>query len=366
MQVKDIIKEIELFAPLNYQENYDNSGLQIGNEATETNSALLALDITETVVEEAIGLNCHLIIAHHPLLFSGLKRITGKGEIERVVTKAIQNGIAIYTAHTNLDNMLLGVNHKIAEKLGLIRRHVLAPLRGKLFKLQTYIPHNAFEKVRQALFDVGAGKIGLYDECSFSWEGQGSFRGLPGSNPEIGKAGGMREYVPEKRLELIVPEELMRLVSQTLKQVHPYEEVAYEWVLLENENQTVGAGLIGELARPVPIDAFLDMLQHTMKTKCIRYTEKCKDVVQKVALCGGSGSFLLKDAIRNQADIFITADFKYHQFFDADRQIIIADIGHYESEQFTIEIFSEIIKKKFPNFATHFTKVNTNPVNYYF
>lgn len=366
MQIKDIIKEIELFAPLNYQESYDNCGLQVGNPNWETEKALLALDCTEEIVDEAIALNCNFIITHHPLIFKGLKSITGKNYVERTILKAIQNNIAIYAAHTNMDNMMMGVNNKIADKLNLINRKILQPTEGNILKLHAYVPLTHFELVRNALFAAGAGAIGNYYECGFSWEGEGTFRPNEFAAPLIGEAGGARETVAEKKLEVILPNYLKNQVLAALIKAHPYEEVAYGFIQLVNKNQTIGEGMIGELANPTPINDFLEVVKKNMKTDCIRHTKLHKEIIEKVAVCGGSGSFLLSIAIQQNADIFITGDFKYHEFFDAENKIIIADIGHFESEQFTIEIFSEIIKKKFPNFATLFTKHKTNPINYYF
>ncbi len=366
MQIKDILSEIERFAPLPYQESYDNCGVQVGDISQEATQALFCLDVTEQIVNEAIETGCNLVIAHHPLIFSGLKSITGRNYVERVVEKAIKNDIVIYAAHTNLDNVQQGVNRKIAEKLQLQNLHILAPAKGKLFKLYTYVPLADAEALKKALFAAGLGQIGEYSECSFSTTGTGSFRPSENSNPVIGQAGGARENVDEVKLEVIVPAHLKQVAISTLKQNHPYEEVAYELVALENEHQALGAGMIGELAAPVPVRDFLQQVQQSMQAKCIRHTDPPHDTVQRIAVCGGSGSFLLKNAIAQKADVFVTADFKYHQFFDAEGKIMIADIGHYESEQFTIEIFSEILKEKFPNFAFLFTRINTNPVNYYF
>jgi dinuclear metal center YbgI/SA1388 family protein len=366
MQIKDILFEIERFAPLPYQESYDNCGVQVGNTAAEATGALLSLDVTEEVLDEAIARNCNLIIAHHPLIFSGLKSITGRNYVERVILKAIRNDIVIYAAHTNLDNVQMGVNRKIAEKLNLQHIRILAPTRNNLYKLYTYVPVAQAEKLKAALFAAGLGEIGEYSECSFAAGGTGTFKPSEHSNPAIGTAGGDREEVAELKLEIIVPEHLKLRAVSVLKENHPYEEVAYELIALENDNQTIGAGMIGELPQPMPVGEFLGYLKKNMNTACVRHTRPHRDSIQKVAVCGGAGSFLLRQAIGSGADAFVTGDYKYHQFFDAEGRIMIADIGHYESEQFTIEIFSEILKEKFPNFALLFTKTNTNPVNYYF
>lgn len=365
MQIKDILSEIEIFAPLAYQESYDNCGVQVGDVAAEVTGALLTLDVTEAVVDEAIAHNCNLIIAHHPLIFSGLKKITGRNYVERVVIKAIRNNITIYAAHTNLDNVRAGVNNKIAEKLGLVNRRILAPVSGKLYKLYTFAPVTAADAVRDALFAAGAGHIGNYSECSFNTNGQGTFRAAANAQPAIGIAGGAREHVEETRIEVLVAEPVKGNVIKALKETHPYEEVAYELINIENSHQEIGAGIIGELPEAISHESFLALLKANMQAAGIKYTAPVGTHVKRIAVCGGSGSFLLGNAISAGADAFVTADFKYHQFFDAEGKIMIADIGHYESEQYTIEIFSEIIKKKFPNFAIRFSKINTNPVNYY-
>jgi dinuclear metal center YbgI/SA1388 family protein len=366
MQIRDILFEIEQFAPLVYQESYDNCGVQVGDVTNIATGAIFSLDVTEAVVDEAIAAGFNLIIAHHPVIFSGIKSLTGKNYVERVILKAIKNDITIYAAHTNLDNVQMGVNRRIADKLQLKQTRILAPVSGKLYKLFTYVPEANAAALKQALFQIGLGQIGEYSECSFGTTGTGTFKASENANPIIGNAGGTREEVAETKLEVLVPEHLKYIAVSALKENHPYEEVAYELIAVENENQTVGAGMTGELEQPMEVRDFLKYLKEKMQTACIRHTIPHTDKIQKVAVCGGAGSFLLKQAIAAQADIFITGDYKYHQFFDAENRIMIADIGHYESEQFTIEIFSELLKEKFPNFATLFTKTNTNPVNYYF
>ncbi len=309
MQIKDILREIEKFAPLPYQEKYDNCGLQTGDASREATGALLTLDVTEAVIDEAIAQNANLVIAHHPLIFSGLKSLTGRSYVERTLLKAIRNDVAVYAAHTNLDNMQQGVNHKIAERLGLKHTKILAPVSDSLYKLYTYVPEQAAGTLLDALFAAGAGQIGEYSECSFTAKGKGSFKPSAQSNPVIRTAGGSREAPEEVKLELIVPKHLKSTILQILKQNHPYEEVAYELIRLENENQTVGAGLTGELDAPMEAGAFLAWVKKQMKTACIRHTPLHVAEIKKVAVCGGSGSFLLPDAIKHQADIFITGDF---------------------------------------------------------
>lgn len=366
MKIKDIVASLNNFAPLHYQESYDNSGYQVGNPDSEVKSALLTLDVTESTIEEAISLECNLVIAHHPLLFKPLKSLTGKNATERIVIKAIQNDITIYAAHTNLDNMQEGVNQKISEKLGLKNVKILSPLSHNILKLHTYVPEKDADVLLEGLFTAGAGDIGKYYECSYQSNGQGTFRPGEESNPTIGESGGKRESVKEQRIEVIFPEERKDKILQALFKYHPYEEVAYGILRLENEDQTKGAGMVGDLSQAIKAEDFFNLLKNNMEATVIRHTRLHQKTIQKIAFCGGSGSFLLQNAIDIGADVFLTADFKYHQFFEAENKIIIADIGHYEMEQYTVEIFSEVLRKNFPNFATYLTKVNTNPIKYYF
>lgn len=350
-------------APPAFQESYDNSGLITGNAGMEITGTIVALDCIEAVVDEAIANHCNLIVAHHPIVFSGLKKLNGKNYVERVIIKAIKNDIAIYAIHTNLDNVHTGVNAKIAEKLGLQKTRILSPKTGLLRKLVTYCPADAAEKVRQALWEAGAGVIGNYDSTSFNVAGTGTYRGNEASNPVIGEKGKfMRE--PEERIETIYPSHLAGKVLAALRASHPYEEIAYDQFPLDNAWQQVGSGMIGELEKTVPVMDFLRGLKKVMKAEVVRFTPVEGKMVQKVAVCGGSGSFLLRDAMRAGADVFVTADFKYHQFFDGEGRIVIADIGHFETEQFTIELLTDRLKQKFPTFAVRQTAIHTNPITY--
>ena len=363
-KVQEIIDAIEQIAPRCYQESYDNSGLLVGDRNQFIHKALLTLDCTEALVDEAIEQKCQLIIAHHPILFSGIKSLTGKNYIERVLIKAIKNDIAIYACHTNLDNMLDGVNNKIAEKLGLVECKILKPIEQSLYQLYVYVPIDFAEKVKEALFQAGAGLQGNYAECSFSFQGEGSYKPLENANPFLGTIN-KRHAESEVKLEVLVKQDALYNVQKAMKAAHPYEEIAFGILELQNKDNTIGAGLIGSLKESISEQDFFDKLKTTFNLSSIRHTKWLDKPIQKVALCGGSGSFLLKDALQQDADIFITSDYKYHQFFDAENRLIIADIGHYESEQFTPEIFYDILSKKFPKFALHLSSVNTNPVYYY-
>ena len=363
MKVKEILNALERFAPLPLQDGFDNSGLQIGLTEVEATGALLCLDVTEEVLDEAIRKGCNIIIAHHPLLFKGYKSITGKDYIERCIIKAIKNDIVIYAAHTNLDNAWGGVNHKIAEKLGLIEAKPLAPKAEMLNKLVTFVPTSKSEEIRKALFDAGCGHIGNYDSCSFTAEGQGSFRALENSNPYSGSKNELH-FEPEVRIETVFPKYIKSKVVKALLEVHPYEEVAFDIYELENSWSQVGAGLIAQLPEAIDEKEFLLKIKETFGVGCIKHSCLRGKPLRRVALCGGSGGFLLSNAIQAGADIFISAEIKYHDYFGNDDKILIADIGHYESEQYTKELFYSIIKDLFPNFAIHFTEVNTNPIKY--
>ena len=365
MRLLELTSCLEEIAPLNYQEDYDNSGLIVGDFNMEITAALVALDCIEAVVDEAIAEGCNLIITHHPIVFKGLKKLNASSYIERVVMKAIKNDIALYAIHTNLDSVKHGVNAKICERLGLTGTKILRPKGNLLKKLVTFCPVKQAEQLRQALFYAGAGNIGNYSEASFNISGMGTFKGNEQSNPVVGERG-MQEQVEELRIEIIFTGQQERKILLALFENHPYEEVAYDIYQLENLNQEVGAGMLGWLEEPMDAKDFLEMVKYQMQAKVIRHTSILPKKIRKVAVCGGAGSFLLKDALTAGADAFITADFKYHEFFDAEQKLIIADIGHFETEHFTSDLLVEIIRKKFANFAIRLTKQNTNPINYMF
>jgi dinuclear metal center YbgI/SA1388 family protein len=362
--LSDIIGFFERLAPAALQESYDNSGLQTGDPSHMVDSALLTLDVTEEIIDEAISKSIGLIITHHPLIFGGLKRITGSSPVEKILLKAIRNDIAILAIHTNFDNAAEGVNAKIAEKIGLKHCRILQPLKGKLRKLVTFIPVDHLSSVRQAIFDAGAGHIGNYDQCGFNMDGYGTFRGNDQAHPFVGKAG-LLHAEKEVRFETIYPFWLEQAVIQAMLKAHPYEEVAYDIYSLENKYEKGGAGIIGALPEPLGERRFLQKLKETFGIPVIRHSTLLNKPVSTIAVCGGAGSFLLKDAIASNADFFISGDIKYHQFFEPAGSIVLADIGHFESEQFTKELFSELLTKKFPTFAVHLSEINTNPVSYY-
>lgn len=364
MKIRDIIAILESVAPPSLQESYDNSGLIVGDPDTECTGVLVCIDSIEAVIEEAQRKGCNLVVAHHPIVFSGLKKFNGKNYVERTVLSAIRGNIAIYAIHTNLDNVLhRGVNSEIARRLGLTGTRILRSMRGELRTLVTFAPKDAAEKVRTALGNAGAGAIGNYDFCSFSTEDTGVFRGNDLSNPNRGNRGEVHRET-EDRIEVIYPTHMEDRIMNALREAHPYEEVAYYIQDLVNPWQEVGAGLIGELPEPMSVEEFLGLVRNKLKAPMIRFTE-FEGTVRTVALCGGSGSFLLPDALAQKADAFVTADFKYHQFFDAEGRLLICDIGHYESEQFTMELIAGILSENYPKFAVILTETSTNPVHYF-
>ncbi|MFN3316112.1 MAG: Nif3-like dinuclear metal center hexameric protein [Raineya sp.] len=364
LSIKDVISELEKFAPSIYQENYDNSGLIVGDVSRKITGILVTLDITEALIAEAISQNCNLVVAHHPILFKPIKNLTGKNYVERVLLKAIENKVALYAIHTNLDNMAKGVNYKIAQKLGLENLKILSPTHKNLYKLTTFCPNEYKNFILEAMWAAGAGSIGNYDDCSFQVQGIGTYRPTDQATPFQGQKG-ILEDAPEVRLEVLVPTHAKNAVLQALRKAHPYEEIAYYLHLLENENQDIGAGMIGYLPEAMPEKEFLTYLKSKMNLSLIRHTAFLGKKVQKVALCGGSGFFLLGKAIAQEAESFITSDVKYHEFFDAENRIVLADIGHYESEFFTKELLFEILSEKFTNIAVQISKISTNPVYYF-
>ncbi len=363
-KLKEITRFLENLAPLSLQESYDNAGLLTGNLDAEITSVVVTLDATEAVIDEAVRKKAQLVVAHHPIIFSGLKKITGKNYVERTIIKAIKNDIAIYAAHTNLDSVTGGVNSKICEKLQLKNCTVLQPAQGQLKKLITYIPHSFTQKVREAIFAAGAGNIGNYDSCGFTSEGEGTFRGNKSSTPFVGEKGEIHTE-KETRFETVFPAYLQSRVVDALLNSHPYEEVAYDIYSLDNNFNTSGMGMVGILPESKSEKEFLVQLKQIFNTGVIKHTALTGGKVKKVAVCGGAGSFLLKRAIAAGADFFVSGDFKYHEFFDAENKIVIADVGHFESEQFTKELFYELLTKKFPKFAVHLSEANTNPVFYF-
>ncbi len=364
MNVQDVIDILEEIAPLSYSESFDNTGLLVGDAQQKVSGILVTLDTLEEVIDEAIENNCNLIVSFHPIIFSGLKSITGKNYVERTVLKAIKNDIAIFAIHTALDNNWLGVNHGICERLGLKKIRSLIPQKHSIEKLITFVPKAQADKVRNALFTAGAGGIGNYDHCSFNIDGTGTFKPGEDSNPTLGSIGQLHKE-SEVQIGVTFGRHLRGKVLKALFESHPYEEVAYEVYQLENSNQHLGMGMLGEWEEPKLEKDFLSFVKEKMQTDCIRHTQLTGQPIKKVAVLGGSGSFAIGAAIRSGAQAFITADLKYHEFYQAEKRILLADIGHYESEQFTKELLVSVLSKKIRNFAIVLSQVNTNPITYF-
>ncbi len=364
MKLKDILNVFEEQAPFSLQESYDNSGIQYGNPEQEVKKGLACIDITEAVVEEAVKKGCDLIISHHPLIFKGMKSLDGSHYTHRALIKAIKNDICLVSVHTNLDSVLTGVNEKLAKKMGLENLEILDKRKGLLKKLVVFCPTDHGEAVRNAIFEAGAGQIGEYDCCSFNLEGKGSFKAGDNSNPFVGGKGEVH-FENEVRIETILPGYLQGRVIKAMIDAHPYEEVAYDLYSLDNVFGKTGMGMIGYLPREMEETAFLAMLRDNLGSDGIRHSPFTGKTIRKVALCGGSGSFLRDKAMASGADAFVTADVKFHEFFDVEGVLLMADVGHYESEQFTKEILYEIVTKKFTNFALLISDQNTNPVRYF-
>lgn len=364
MKIKEVADYLESIAPKALQESYDNSGLIVGNPNNEVRGVLVTLDCTEEIIAEAITKGANLIIAHHPIIFKGLKKLTGRNYVERTVIKAVQSDVAIYAIHTNLDHVLEGVNGRIADKLGLSNRQILAPKSGQLTKLVTFVPPESVDLVLDAIHEAGAGHIGNYSECSYRGEGQGTYRPNEAADPTVGEVGE-KSTVQEARVEVVLPSHLEGQVHEALLASHPYDEVAYYFTTLENMNNQVGAGLLGELAEPLSGEAFLQFLKQSMNLEVIKYTALPTTPIKTVAICGGAGSFLLPIAMSKKADAFVSADFKYHEFFDAENKLVICDIGHYESEIYTKDLLYDLLTKNFTNFAVNLSEFVTNPIKYF-
>ena len=363
MKISDIVQFLDSWASPSLAESYDNVGLLVGNQERELSAVLISLDVTEAVVAEAVARGCNLIVAHHPLIFKGLKRITPSTWVERTVIAAIENKVAIYAIHTNLDNLLRGVNSEIALRLDLRNTRILRPLQQNLEKWITYVPTSHLEQVKESLFKAGAGNIGNYSECSFESEGRGSYKPLLGSDPFKGQLD-TRSVEKEVRLEVLARKQNSKAILKALFESHPYEEVAYDQVELKNLDLGTGAGMIGELEEEVSMEDFFIQLKSIFGLSILRHSKLTGEKVKRIALCGGSGSFLIGDAKASGAQVFITSDIKYHDFFEADDRLVLCDIGHYESEQFTSELIAVELKRNFGNFAVLLTEVSTNPIFY--
>jgi dinuclear metal center YbgI/SA1388 family protein len=363
MKIKDILKELETLAPLPLQESFDNAGVQAGDVEQEAVGALLCLDVTEVVVNEAIEKGCNLIISHHPLVFKPFKSLTGRTYVERCLIKACKHDLVIYAAHTNLDNAFGGVNYRLAEHIGLRRVRTLSPQKNALLKLAVFVPEVHAEVVRNALFDAGAGHIGHYDKCSFNVTGEGTFCAGKNTRPFCGETGKLH-YEKEVRMEMILPAFRKSAVTCALLSAHPYEEPAFDFYPLDNVWNASGSGIIGELPESEKAADFLLRIKNTFRTVCVKHSAFTEELVCKIAVCGGSGAFLIPEAIAAGADVFVTGEAKYNDFLDVENKLLLAVIGHYETEICTKDIFFDFMSKKFPTFAVQISNRSSNPVKY--
>ncbi|MBR5983527.1 MAG: Nif3-like dinuclear metal center hexameric protein [Bacteroidales bacterium] len=364
MKIRELVSELEHFAPPSLQESYDNAGLNVGFPDAEISGVLLCIDVVPEVVDEAIAKHCNMIVSHHPLIFPNIKRITGSNNVEKSIIKALQNNISIYCGHTNFDKAQNGVSMKMCEKLGLKNCTALDPEGDMLRKIAVFVPKTHADEVRNAMFAAGAGTIGDYDECSFNLNGTGTFRASEACNPFVGEIGE-RHCEDEVKVEVICPSYLQSKVVSAMLKVHPYEEPAFDIYQIENQWSQVGLGAVGELVEEITEDEFLETVKRTFSVENIRHSAKTGKKIRRVAVCGGSGASFIRTAIASKADAYITADIKYHDWFQVEGRLLLLDIGHFESEQFTKEIFYDVIVKKSINFATYFSDINTNPINNY-
>ncbi|MDG1762742.1 MAG: Nif3-like dinuclear metal center hexameric protein [Flavobacteriaceae bacterium] len=362
--IKNIINIVDQWAPPAYAEDFDNVGLLVGDPSGECSGILVSLDCIEGVVDEAITEKCNLIICFHPIIFSGLKKITGKDYVERVVLKAIRHDIAIFALHTRLDNHPEGVNKVLIEKLGVSNSKVLIPKPSGIKKLNTYVPKEHSGKVLESLHKAGAGALGNYSDCSFTLEGRGQFKGNEASTPHLGKPLE-KINVDETQIQVVFESHLSPLVEKALLTSHPYENVAFEIYSLDNTLPSIGMGRIGSLKQSMDEEMFLNLIKTKLNPKGIRHSPLIGRKIQTIAVLGGSGSFAISQAKQQKADAFITADLKYHQFYQGETEVLLIDVGHYESEQFTKNLIFDYLIKKMPNFAIVLSRTKTNPVNYF-
>lgn len=363
MKIQQIIDFLEEFSPLAYSESFDNTGLLVGDAQKELTGVLITLDTLEEVVDEAIRKNCNLIVSFHPIIFSPIKKITPKTYVERVILKAIANDISIFAIHTALDNSFFGVNRKICDILGLKNLKILIPQTKIIQKLVTFVPKSHENQVREALFKAGAGKIGKYSECSFSLNGKGSFKANEDAEPFVGEKNKLH-FEEETQIGVIFEKHLQSKILNALFETHPYEEVAFEVYTLENQHQNIGLGMTGEFEKEISEEEFLELVKNQFSVPCIRHSKFLQQKIKKIAVLGGSGAFAIDNAKSAHCQAFISSDFKYHDFFKAENKILLTDIGHFESEQFTKNLLFDEISKKFPNFAVFLSQERTNPVFY--
>ncbi len=359
--IGDLSSALESVAPSLYAESYDNVGLLVGRSEWKCEKVLVALDITEAVVQEAIEKGVQAIVAHHPVIFGGIQRLTGEDTAQRAIELAIKHSIALLACHTNLDAIEGGVSYRMAQAISLVNVRTLQPRSGLLWNLIVYVPAESAETLLEALWEAGAGKMGAYDECAFRSHGLGSFRPKEGAHPHNGVIGE-RAFADEIRLELLVPEGARKKVHQCMMEHHPYEEIAHSWLKHDGVHHSVGFGAIGQWDACDWPEA-VRRIKTAFGVASFRHTMPIASDYRTVAVCGGAGADLLAQAKSQQAELFITSDITYHRYFGADDRLVFIDIGHWESEQHAMELLIDIVREKFPNFAVLKSETNTNPMH---
>jgi len=367
MRVRDIQQILESWAPKEIAWERDNIGLQAGDPAAVVRGILVALDVTEEVIAEAVRRKANLLVSHHPLLFRPLSAVTMQSARGRCIRALMQSGINLYSAHTNLDFTRGGTSFALAQALGLTDVEFLRMPYEVQRKVVTFVPPAEAERVARAMADAGAGIIGNYDSCSFAGPGTGTFRGNERSRPAIGKRGVL-EHASETRLEMMVPRWRLGDVIGAMHRAHPYEEVAYDVYPLENRSREHGMGIIGNARRPVTLRVFLNDLKRRLGVPALRCTGDMRRTVRRVAACGGSGTELMDEAARRGADVFVTADVRYHSFHDVEASMALVDAGHFETElpvvRAVVEHLRAACRARHATVPIHAARTSTNPIVY--
>jgi len=359
MKIKEVISFLENKFPLSWQEDFDNSGIQCGDKERDITGVVVCFDMSEVVIEEAISKGANMVVSHHPIIYRDvIKRIEPTNRVGKILCKALENKILLYSMHTNIDSGKAGGNSLFAQKLELQKLSVLSPKENEFCKLVVFVPSENSVFLRDALFKAGCGNIGNYSHCSFSCEGIGSFKPLADANPHIGQHNRI-ERVEEERIEMIFSKIKKRQIVEALYQHHPYEEPAFDIFALENTNKDIGLGRVGFLPQPMVAADFIHYVKQKLNVELVRFSGNSKAEISKVAVCGGGGASHIKDALTAGADAYITGDLKYHDFFIPENKMLLVDIGHFEGEHFIREIITSLLKEKFKNFSTYFTEVES-------
>ena len=357
MKIKEVIQFLEQKFPLHWQEDFDNCGVQCGDKERELTGIVVCFDMSEAVIDEALAQGSNMVISHHPIIYKhGLKKIEPTNRVGKIIYKALENKILLYSMHTNIDSGKAGGNVLFAKKLELQNLSVLVPKENQFCKLVVFVPAENSALLKEAMFKIGCGNIGNYSHCSYSCEGIGSFKPLTGVNPHIGKHNRL-ERVDEERIEMIFPKNIKRQVIETLYGHHPYEEPAFDIITLENQNREVGLGRIGLLPTSMLAKDFILYIKEKLNLDFVKFSGNRDAEIKKVAVCGGGGASFISEALTAGVNAYITGDLKYHDFFIPENKMLLIDIGHFEGEHFIREIITSLLQENFNTFATHFTEV---------